>query len=240
MKAELDHGAGRLELRFDTREEFLAFLKSTRDEQGFLVPLSQPPRLHEQWRVRLSSGSLREDLQAHVAQIFAFADQPSKVAFLLAAAPTADSPDTDTSESRGSSPIHELKQMNPNERARVAYRAGRSERQILLRDRSAKVLEALLGNPQIDAEGVLVLARSPHVTSALLQRIAQDSRWGKNQEIQSAIARNPKAPSTVVIRILPTIRTNDLRTMARIDAGFRENIRKAALKEYMRRTGQRQ
>ena len=40
-------------------------------------------------------------------------------------------------------------------------------------------------------------------------------------------------------RLLPALRTSDLRTMAKMSTGLKEVLRKAALREYMKRTGQR-
>lgn len=142
-------------------------------------------------------------------------------------------------EMMGTSPIHRIREMNPSQRAMLAQKAGRTERQILLRDKSSMVLENLLNNPRIDSEEVLRIARSSRTVARTLQRIANDSRWSANQEILAAIARHPQTPSTVVTRLLPSLRIPDLRTMAKMSSGLRETIRKAALREYMRRTGQR-
>lgn len=142
-------------------------------------------------------------------------------------------------EMRGTSPIHRIRQMNPRQRAILALKAGRTERRILLRDKSPQVLQNLLANPRVDAEEVLQIARSSHVVAPLLQRIAGDSRWNGNREILAIIARHPKTPSLLAARLMPSLRTADLRTMARMSSGLREMVRKAALREYMRRTGQR-
>lgn len=142
-------------------------------------------------------------------------------------------------EMMGTSPIHRINAMNPRQRAMLASRAGRTERQILLRDKSPLVLESLLNNPQIDSEDVLRIARSSRVVAPTLQRIAGDARWSNNPEILAVIARHPKTPSVLATRLLPSLRTSDLRTMAKMSSGLREMVRKAALREYMQRTGQR-
>ncbi|MDX1644307.1 MAG: hypothetical protein R3244_08130, partial [Thermoanaerobaculia bacterium] len=142
-------------------------------------------------------------------------------------------------EMMGTSPIHRINAMNPRQRAMLATRAGRTERQILLRDKSPLVLESLLNNPQIDSEDVLRIVRSSRVVAPTLQRIAGDARWSSNPEILAVIARHPKTPSVLATRLLPSLRTSDLRMMAKMSSGLREMVRKAALREYMQRTGQR-
>lgn len=169
------------------------------------------------------------------------ADSPGVTSSLsgLAEEPSQPVDEGAAGEMMGTSPIHRINAMNPRQRARLAQRAGRTERQILLRDKSPLVLESLLNNPRIDSEEVLRIARSSRVVAPTLQRIANDSRWNSNQEILAVIARHPKTPSVFAIRLLPSLRTPDLKTMAKMSSGLREMVRKAALREYMQRTGQR-
>ncbi len=141
-------------------------------------------------------------------------------------------------EAKGRSPIHRIKQMNPRQRSMLAMRANRTERKILLQDHSSLVLQALLANPHLDSEDVLRIARSSHVVAPILQRIAQDPRFSSNQELLALIARNPKTPSVFAIRLLPSLRTADLRVMAKMSSGLKQMTRRAALREYLRRTGQ--
>ncbi|MEM8932489.1 MAG: hypothetical protein AAGE94_15005 [Acidobacteriota bacterium] len=141
-------------------------------------------------------------------------------------------------EVRGQSPMFRIKAMNPNERARLAMSASRAERQLLRRDKSPQVLLNLLSNPRAEAEDVLAVVKSTFANSGLLDRVAKDRRWGQNVEIRTAIARNPKTPSPTVIRLLDSLRTEDLRQMARVGA-LRENVRREAMRVYMKRTGQR-
>ena len=141
-------------------------------------------------------------------------------------------------EMRGQSPIFRIKAMNPNERARLAMSASRAERRLLRRDKSPQVLLNLVSNPRVEAEDVLAVVKSTFANAGLLDRIAKDKRWGQNVEIRTAVARNPKTPSPTVIRLLDSLRTEDLRQMARVGA-LRENVRREAMRVYMKRTGQR-
>ncbi len=141
-------------------------------------------------------------------------------------------------EVRGVAAVHRIQQMNMRQKAIRAQRADRAERQVLLRDKSPQVLQGLLVNPRVEAKEVLRIAKSTYATGAILQRIAGDARWGKNQEILAAIVRNPKSPTLVVTRLVDKLRTSDLRTMAKMGSGLKEVVRKAALREYVKRSGQ--
>jgi hypothetical protein len=140
-------------------------------------------------------------------------------------------------ETRGASPMHRIRTMNPNQRTMLARKADRVERQILLKDTSPQVLQALLSNPRIEGKDILRIVKSTHTAAPVLKRVAEDPRWGKNQEILAVIAKNPKTPSPQAIRLVEKLRTSDLRWMAKMSSGVRETIRRAALREYLRRTG---
>lgn len=140
-------------------------------------------------------------------------------------------------EARGASPMHRIRTMNPNQRTVLARKADRVERQILLNDTSPQVLQALLANPRIEGKDVLRMVKSTHAAAPMLKRIAEDPRWGKNQEILAVIAKNPKTPAPQAVRLVEKLRTSDLRWMAKMSSGVRETVRRAALREYLRRTG---
>jgi hypothetical protein len=154
-----------------------------------------------------------------------------------AAAGSEPEPAVPQGETRGVSPMHRIRAMNPNQRAMLARKADRVERQILLKDTSPQVLQALLNNPRIEGKDVLRLVQSTHTAAPVLKRVADDPRWGKSQEILAVIAKNPKTPAPQAIRMTDKLRTSDLRWMAKMSSGVRENIRRAALREYLRRTG---
>ena len=69
--------------------------------------------------------------------------------------------------------------------------------------------------------------------------MASDARWGKNREILATVVRNPKTAVPFATRLIDKLRTSDLRVMAKMQGGMREVLRKAALREYLRRTSRR-
>jgi hypothetical protein len=144
--------------------------------------------------------------------------------------------DVEEGEHLGSSTIHRIRAMNVPQRAMLAMKGDRAERRILLRDGSPQVLQGLLANPRIEPKEILQLVKSTHVTAAILQRVAGDARWGKNLEVVTAVSRHPQTPSPLAIGLLERLRTSDLRLMGKMSGGLRENVRRAALREYLKRT----
>ena len=220
--------------------------------KGFMAPLPVELPLFTKVAVEVRlDNTTRMALQAEVAQAFPLRSGNWNIAFLTEETPrlhSLEEPEllaeedekemvADESETRGVAPIYRIQQMNPNEKARLATRAGRQERQILLRDSSPLVLQSLLSNPRIESKDILRIVKSTHANAGLLKRIAEDGRWGKNQEILAHVARNPKTPPPLATRLMDRLRTSDLRLMSKMSSGLREDVRRAALREYLRRSG---
>ena len=259
MNIDSDFDHMKVTLGFDARHEVSPLISSAR-QQGFLLLKHQEkaskPFMPHDLELACEDG-FRFSLVARPVQFFDkdgawetvwqldpwTADHEGAFEAALAAPAgepgvDRDASETEEGEMRGASPTFRLQAMDPGERARLAMSAGRAERQLLRRDRSPQVLLNLLSNPRVEAEDVLAVVKSPAANGGLLDRIANDRRWSQNAEIRTAVARNPKTPSPTVVRLLDTLRTEDLRQMAKVGA-LRENVRREALRVYMRRTGAR-
>ena len=125
--------------------------------------------------------------------------------------------------------------MNVSERMRLASKAGRVERQVLLRDHSAQVLMGLLNNPRIEDKDILALVKSTHANGAIMERVARNRRWASNLEVKTAIVRNAKTPTPLAIRLIEGLRTPDLGALAKAGS-TKEGVRRAALSLYLKRT----
>ena len=241
MEVELVPGS-HLSLSFADEAELESFMDKARGDSGFVVPLSAGLDLYTKLAVRVVSGDVtRCEIEAEVAQVFPAADGGFQTAFLLdpAGLVLQSARAESAGEFDGTSPIFQIKKMNPNQKARLASRASRSERQILLRENSVQVLQGLLINPRIEGKEILQIIKSTHANAAILQRVASDARWGKNPEVLATVAKNPKTPVPFATRLIDRLRTSDLRVMAKMQSGMREVIRRAALREYLRRTSNR-
>lgn len=262
MKSEIDSEAGELTLEFPSRDEMRFFFEQAVAEGGLLVSLDAELGFRRQLGLRARSGDGVEfECRAEVSGVSKTSSGEFATALLLdswssvdaerlklalaagaraepAPGGTADAAEESAAgETRGTSPMHRIRSMTPPERTRLARKANRVERQILLNDNSAQVLQALLANPRLEGKDVVRLVKSTHTNAPLLKRIVEDGRWGQNQELLGLVAKNPKTPSPVAIRLVEKLRTSDLRFMAKLSSGVRENIRRAALREYLRRTG---
>ena len=264
MRTELDLEAGVLTLGFKSRDRVRAFFERSVGEGGFLLHLTSRLGFRKELRLEATADDGFEfSCRAEVSGVSSVASGRFATAFLLhawsageaerlrlalrtsprqaeaepAESEAADEEPAAAGETRGTSPIHRIRAMNPPQRTLLARKADRIERQILLKDNSAQVLQALLTNPRIESRDILQIVKSTHTNAPLLKRIVDDARWGKNQEILALVAKNPKTPSPVAVRLVDKLRTSDLRFMGKINSGLRENVRRAALREYLRRSG---
>ena len=254
MKVTLDGAGTTLRLDFENAEALRSFAGDWLTKEGCLVRLSEPLKLWTELTVELrQEGASRLAVEARVVQVFgggaggfATALQATEteplVAFAADPAVTGKPPEGEPAkttpegcgEMQGSSPAFRIREMNITEKIRLAPKASRTERQILLRDNSPQVLMSLLANPRIEDKEVLAVAKSSSPSSGVLQRIAKDRRWSTNYEIRLALVKNPHTPTPLAVRMLDTLREKDLRVMAK-GSNVREVVRAAALRKIIKR-----
>ncbi|MFQ5350422.1 MAG: hypothetical protein ACE5EG_08275 [Thermoanaerobaculia bacterium] len=254
MKATLEDAGTTLRLDFESAEALHTFANDWLTKEGCLVQLAEPLKLWTPLTVELrQEAACQLTVEATVLQVFrgggegfatalqatetgpleAFApDSPSSEEPIVAEPPGAAAADSG-GEMLGASPSFRIRQMNVSEKMRLASKASRTERQILLRDGSPQVLMGLLANPRIEDKEVVALAKSSSASSGVLQRIAKDRRWSTSYEIRLALVRNPQTPTPLALRMLETLREKDLRVMAK-GANVREAIRAAALRKIVK------
>jgi hypothetical protein len=247
MRFELQADTGALFLEFDESEEIGQFFEEAESNQGFMLVLDvdAPPRQYQAFRCTATGpAGFRFAFDAEAIQVFPSAEGVG-AAFQLRAWDDIKMRELerrlaalapDQGEQIGVSPVFRLKTMNPKQKARVASTGSRAERQILMRDHNAEVLNALLNHPRIEEGEVLEVAKSPHNNSAILKRVADNKKWMTNQDIRIAVVRNPKTPTPLAIKHLPSLPVTELQTLAKM-GNAREVLRKEALKVYLQRRG---
>ncbi len=266
MKTTLLAAEDLVTLEFGAVAEVKAFFDECKEQTGFFLQLDRElKQYHKLTFATTAPPSFEFSFEAEVLQVFpgpagcgtAFRlcwqpGQSLELANKLEGRPAADSPAEKTSAGGGvpergvaqedhaanRSPLLLIKSMNPNERFILATKASRTERQILLRDTSPQVLLGLLAHPRLETKEVLELVKSTHATGAMMDRVAGNRKWMSNPEVQLAVAKSNKTSPPLAIKLLETLRVPDLRIMAK-SSSVREQVRRAALRVYLKRTGQR-
>lgn len=253
MQTRFDAERNRIELLFETGEELQKSLENLERRGLLLIRLEQPLEPGENVTARLAFGDTETSVETRVRQVFRSGVTEHGIALeprgevrapgRMAPAESAPSdddedpgPDPDAprvrSEMTGASIALDIRRMNVSQKMRLASRASRLERQVLLRDSSPQVLMSLLVNPQIDQQEVRELVRSPHAASGVLQHVAKDKRWSNHYEIRLALVKNPKTPTPLAQRLLSTLRKPDLQALAK-SSNVREAIKGTALRLYL-------
>jgi hypothetical protein len=241
-----------LTLAFAGPDEIEAFVAAAREQRGFLAALPEPLARGVEVSVVLAGpGGFELRLAAEALHVFGESPEGYTTAFQvdgwspartlelrrkLGDVAAAEADEEERGETLGASPIFRIQKMTPPEKVRLALRANRTERQILLRETSPQVMMALLNNPHVESDDVLAMVRSPYAPGSILKRVAGDRRWSTSPEIRIALVRNPQTPSLLARNLLPGLPTSALQGLAR-GSEAREDLKKAALKLYLQRIG---
>ena len=75
-----------------------------------------------------------------------------------------------------------------------------------------------------------------HPTPRGFKRVAENRKWMQSSDIRLAVVKSPKTPTPIAIKHLATLRTSELRVLAKM-GNAREVLRREALKLYLQRTG---
>ncbi len=122
-----------------------------------------------------------------------------------------------------------IRNMSRMEKLLLAPKADRSERQVLIQDNDAQIIFSLLKNPRISTEEVIRIARLPLLSSIAAELIAKTTIWASNSEIRAALVHNPRTPTPLAIKLLPTLPEPEIRQIAKSGA-VSQSLKQAALR----------
>jgi hypothetical protein len=117
------------------------------------------------------------------------------------------------------------------ERKWLARTHDREQLLLLIRDPHPAVVAILLDNPYVtEPDVVRISAARPAVPDALAL-IAGHARWSVRHAVKRALVLNPQTPLADAIRIMTTLRSQELRELA-VDPSLREPLRLHAAEVY--------
>lgn len=122
-----------------------------------------------------------------------------------------------------------IRNMSRMEKLLLAPKADRGERQALMQDNDAQIIFSLLKNPRITTEEVIRIARLPLLSSIAAELIAKTTIWASNSEIRAALVNNPRTPTPLAIKLLPTLPEPEIRQIAK-SGGVSQSLKQAALR----------
>jgi hypothetical protein len=119
--------------------------------------------------------------------------------------------------------------MTPPQKMRLAPKADRATRALLLLDSEPMLLFALLKNPRLGAEEVVRIAKSPSLGFQAAELILKTQPWNGNTDVLVALIHNPKLPLHLGLRILPMLPNKEVRVISK-GAATSAGLKQAALR----------
>ncbi len=101
------------------------------------------------------------------------------------------------------------------EKMRLAILGNREARNILIHHPVKMISLAVLRNPKVNENEVLLYAQQRNISEDVISAIAKNQRWIKSYQIKLAVICNPKTPLSVAINFLPHLYEKDLKSLSR-------------------------
>ena len=128
---------------------------------------------------------------------------------------TAESGDSDESNAERQTKLQEIASLTVAQKVKLAYKANKEARQILLRETNRVVVTAVLGSGRMTDGEIIAMAQNPVTASEILRTIDKNRDWVKSYQVQKALACNPKTPQAIAVKWVRALRFGDLASVAR-------------------------
>ena len=105
--------------------------------------------------------------------------------------------------------------MTVSMKVKLAYKANKEARQILLRETNRVVVQSVLNSGRITDGEIVAMAQNPVTPSEILRTIDKNRDWVKNYQVKKALACNPKTPQVIAMHWVKMLRFGDVQGIAR-------------------------
>ena len=101
------------------------------------------------------------------------------------------------------------------EKIQLAMKGDKSARALLIRDSNKVVQVAVISNGRLTEDEVASFANYKSLDGEVLRKIAGRKDWLKVHEIRAALVKNPKTPTALALKMLPTLLPRELKMIAK-------------------------
>lgn len=108
-----------------------------------------------------------------------------------------------------------INELTVTQKIRIATLGKSAERLFLVRDKNRLVAEAAAKSPLLTDNDAARIASSRSVSDGVLRIIAQKKEFKRSYSVQLALVQNPRTPFTFAAHIIPMLRDNDVRALAK-------------------------
>ena len=125
--------------------------------------------------------------------------------------------------------------MGVSDKVKLAFKGGKTERVILIRDHNKLVCSAVMRNPRMTNQEAEAIAALRNVEDEVLRLISMKREWMAKYSIVSALVKNPKTPIGVVLPLINRLTLKDLKGL-KDDKGIPEVVRSMIKKLHAQRS----
>jgi hypothetical protein len=101
------------------------------------------------------------------------------------------------------------------DKIKLAFTGDKEWRMLLVRDNNKMVSEAVIKNPRITEQEVLLICKSTVKNDDIIRTICANKDWTKNSQIRKALIENPKTPLHYALAFLSYLGEKDLAFLAK-------------------------
>src|SRR5258708_2444625 len=149
-------------------------------------------------------------------------------------APPPELTETEQKDAKKLSIFSQILIMGVSDKVKLAFKGGKTERVILVRDHNKLVCSAVMRNPRMSVLEAESIAGMRNVEEEVLRLITMRREWVSKYNIVITLARNPKCPVGVVLPLINRLTLRDLKGL-KDDKGVSETVRALARKLYAQR-----
>lgn len=205
------------------------------------------PELLDLLELNTASTALQRSKMEEIRRHFLVTHEPMRPAVevapapletpLGAEAPAETAPDVEAPAVESDGEIEEedkvaaqrIMKLTTAEKVKLAFKASREERSILIRDTSRSVQSAVLDCPMLSEQDIESFAKMRTVSDEVLRSIAGNRSWMKNYVVVLALTTNPKTPVRISMNLVTQLNARDLRYVV-TDKNVPEAVRRQARK----------
>ena len=127
-----------------------------------------------------------------------------------------------------------LSQMSVVDRIQLAIKGSREERMLLIRDPNKIVQRGVLQSARLTDQEVESFAAMTNLTAEVLRHISMNRAFMKNYVVVKNLAKNPKTPLDVSLRLLQRLTAPDLKLLT-TNKNIPETLKSTAMKLHRQR-----
>lgn len=109
----------------------------------------------------------------------------------------------------------QIAKMTVSQKIRRAQVGTAAERLLLVRDTNRLVAAAAVKSPAMRENEAVIIAASRNVGEEVLREIARNREFTRNYQVRLNLTKNPRCPFTFTARLIPLLRDNELRELAK-------------------------